>query len=230
MRPQLTRNRCNSVVIKKGCAEQTFANWKPNIVAYKYLKSIGKLTKTRKDEIKAYLKLGYQEILKLSRIYDDGSFSIYEGIKKEDRTWITAFFVKLLTQAKNIVLIDVAKITKALKYLKTVQNENGSFNGSSLNKYSNRIKSNVATSTSLTAFVLSAFIEYNENNDFTDVIDNGVKFLKGQIIDISSMDNYELALSAYALSLNEPKGNETRNLLKKMALKAQQFDGTMEQK
>lgn len=89
-----------------------------------------KLTPSLQSQIQNNLLSGYQHILNFR--LDDGSFSSFARYKDLDHplngsTWLTAYIVRSLNQAKPHINVDEKVLTTGLKYLISQQAENGSF-------------------------------------------------------------------------------------------------------
>lgn len=116
-----------------GCNEQTFNKWYPNILALKYLKSVGKLTKEKEDEIKTNINSGLQKILQIAR--SDGSFNFWED-SDDSNVWLTAYISKLIIMTQEQISIRNRKIEKVLKnaldFIKRKQTGDGGFKDDSV--------------------------------------------------------------------------------------------------
>jgi hypothetical protein len=120
--PEITSTTRNSFVLK-GCNEQTFSSWIPNIAALRYLKSTGHLTKNIEKTALVYLNTGYQKLLTLSN--SNGYYSFWQGY--EPNIWLTAYIAKLLFHIKDYQKINPKLISDALTYVARKQNPDGSF-------------------------------------------------------------------------------------------------------
>lgn len=193
-----------------GCNEQTFHSWIPNIVAMKYLDTIGELTQAQRDSGKTYLQAGNQKLLNLKNDRD-GSFNLYKShtwVKQtayEPNVWLTAYVAKLLAFSKEFYSLNDKLIVDALIFLKKSQNADGSFTSAGLSyDFTTRSGQGVA----LTAFVAIAFIQNKEYApQYKDVINKALNNINEKIG--SLQDNYEIAIASYALSLakHEAKDN-----------------------
>lgn len=234
----------------QGCPEQTFSSWIPNIVAYNYLKSINKLDDDTKKYIRGNLTSKYSDLMKLAKIHNDGSFphwshwtifwtyvnSFANNEKSSkppgngnDRIWMTAYFVNLLTSAKVIIVANETYVVKALKFLKAHQvkssnvTSNGGFKGDNMNGYFD--VNDDQGSIALTAYVVSAIIEtkYEDNDeDYKKVVENGIDFLKSNTINLKNP--FAIALTAYTLSSKNDTSiiTSSKSLLDKLEKTAEQ--------
>lgn len=147
-------------------------------------------------------------VIENARIHKDGSFSTWAE-KTNERAWITSYFVKLLSRAKKIISIEDSRIVKALKFLKSIQKSDGSFDEKTINYV--YMTSNVQSPIPLTAFVISAFLESEHASEYQEVVDKGISYLEKRIVNMT--DNYEMALSAFTLSLKDPSSKNTQSSL-----------------
>jgi CD109 antigen len=110
-----------------GCGEQNMVNFVPNILVLDYLKNIKQLTTDIETKAKSFLNSGYQR--QLTYRHSDGSFSTFgEESDRSGSTWLTAFVVKSLHQAKRYIDIEPKIIETGLRWLSENQASNGSFN------------------------------------------------------------------------------------------------------
>ena len=72
-----------------------------------------------------FLNTGYQRELTYS--HPDGSYSAFGSRDKSGSTWLTAFVVKSFVQAKPYIFIDDDVVIKAVNWLVSQQNPNGTF-------------------------------------------------------------------------------------------------------
>jgi hypothetical protein len=85
-----------------------------DIAAGEYLDSEGKLSGKKLNDIRQFMKLGYEKILeKRNRDY---SFSL-RGETGNARIWLTAYVLKLLNVAQNYIPVDFKHISFALNYI-----------------------------------------------------------------------------------------------------------------
>ncbi|XP_014649443.1 PREDICTED: alpha-2-macroglobulin-like [Ceratotherium simum simum] len=152
------KNTQNLLQMPYGCGEQNMVLFAPNIYVLKYLNETHQLTQEIKSKAIGYLNAGYQR--QLNYKHRDGSYSAFgdQHGKKKGNTWLTAFVLKSLAQARDFIFIDETHITQALTWLSKQQKDNGCFrsSGSLLN---NAIKGGVEDEVTLSAYVTIALLE-----------------------------------------------------------------------
>lgn len=231
---QVISNTESLIKLPIGCPEQTLMTWIPNIVAYDYLNSVGKLTDERRQSLSHNINYGYQKIVLKNDSYIDsyrsmwgshqdlskskGQHKLGDGGKSDYQIWNTAYLVKLLSAANHITSTNSKYVIKSLDYLKNLQKnsshhkENGSFDDRVHIPYYSS-KNEPSSKVPLTAFTISAFLENKQFDDYTDTIRRGVNYLKSEIVNLKK--NFEKAIVAYTLILNQEKfkTNETQELI-----------------
>lgn len=199
-----------------GCNEQQFSSWIPNIVVANYLDSIGKLTNDFKGKLRTHIEKGYQTLANIRN--SDGSYSMFSYIytkSNEPRSiWLTAYFAKMHSffkpYAPNILDYD---LVKTLKFLKSIQNSDGSFTDSTPLHFTYEGNTRSNQGVALTAFVAIAFLKNKPYlKDFQDVVDRAINFTNIRAFKLE--DNYDVALASYALSL--AKHNSTDKFLESL--------------
>lgn len=209
----------------RGCNEQIFSAWIPNIVTIRYLDSIKNLTKTYRDRGKANIEAGYQKLSNIRN--DDGSYNMFKSSFKkqpyEPNVWLTAYIAKLLSYTKNLYALGNSTDTQdkfivgALNYLSKVQLPNGNFPNQTLHY---DISNNSSETVALTAFVAIAFMQNDDyvkqSKVYKTVVSKALNYIDSGSSKIK--DNYDLALVAYALAINKHRNvnDFLNNLVKNM--------------
>lgn len=202
----------------KGCPEQIFASWIPNILAVNYLTTIDKITKEQRNAASINLEKGVQHINKIKT--NDGYFAMFDG---NPNVWFTAYIAKLSAAATGHVALSHVILVKALDWLKGKQNpDDGRFPEEGTNYHAtwheNRYNTESIKGSALSAFVAVAFLENKEyKQHYSDVIDKTMKNLNSTLFQLK--DNYAVAITAYAFSLYKPgEENAYVEQLKKTAI------------
>ncbi|KAL5015784.1 hypothetical protein ScPMuIL_005373 [Solemya velum] len=189
----------NLLRMPTGCGEQILVKFAPGVFISNYPLATEQLTDEIKDKAVEYMVKGYQR--ELTYRQDDGSFS---GFGKRDASgsmWLTAFAVKSFHQAKTHVFIDDAVLVKAIDWMLSRQNADGSF--PEVGKvYDKNMQGASATGSSLTAFVMISLLENKDlqgsiGNRIVASVEKAATFITTRTI----TDIYELAISSYALTL-----------------------------
>ncbi|CAD6997494.1 alpha-2-macroglobulin [Ceratitis capitata] len=193
----LLNNMDHLVRLPTGCAEQTTSSFVPNYVVLEYLNKTNKLTPSLQSQIQNNLLSGYQHILNFR--LDDGSFSSFARYKDLDHplngsTWLTAYIVRSLNQAKPHINVDEKVLTTGLKYLISQQAENGSFlesNDFFFGSYRKPL--------TLTASVLLTLVEAEElSKPYEAEIEKGLQYILNNLG--KEEDLHVKAITAYALN------------------------------
>lgn len=223
-------------ILLTGCPEQTMSAWVPNIVAYKYLSSVGQLDETTKNSLTKNVQLGYEKIVKKSQIgtqgdgwsqsywnsytgMESGQFKLMDNhhtVVRGDAVWNSAYFSKLLSIAKTTASIDDKYIVRLLNFVKTRQQSDGSFHDQvHISYYCSHTTGNRVP---ITAFVVSAFLEHSDSSPYKSDIDLGIQYLNQTVPTMK--DSFHKAITAYAISLHVSKYKsklaENEKLLLKM--------------
>lgn len=187
----------------KGCPEQTFYSFIPNIAAMWYLNSTGELSGNDKEKTKNHIEFGYQEMLKLKGNRTDGSFTFW----KEESVWLTAYLSKIMAHIRTLISIDPKIIECALNFLVS-QESNGNFVEMGMPSYW-AMPRNIhgAHGDALSAFVAIAFLEAKSTvasfTGFKRTVDNILNKVIGKLPEVK--DHHIKAMYAYAFSLNNDK-------------------------
>ncbi|XP_050717837.1 pregnancy zone protein-like isoform X3 [Eriocheir sinensis] len=179
-----------------GCGEQNMINFAPNIYILRYLNTTRQTTPEATEKLLRYMNTGYQRELLYRR--SDGSYSAFGNADDSGSTWLTAFVLKSFAQARDNIQVDEEKLNETRSWLMKQQDTEGCFItvGKVLHKGMQGGLSNSKTPASLTAYVLVALIEADE--DLTSKpVNKAVQCLTSD----TSIHPYTLATKAYALAL-----------------------------
>ncbi|XP_048253381.1 CD109 antigen-like isoform X2 [Haliotis rufescens] len=183
-----------------GCGEQNMITLVPNIVVYKYLNAVNRMTNEIEDKAVKNMKYGYQRELTYMR--DDGSFSAFGQSDPSGSIWLTAFVMKCFSQARGQITVDGKVMSKAFAWIKTGQNNDGTFRvvGKVIHK---EMLGGSSAGKSLTAFI---YIALKESESFLAETDKSsltkaVSYLEGLVNKNELTTTYEMAIVAYALKL-----------------------------
>ncbi|XP_067651485.1 CD109 antigen-like isoform X3 [Haliotis asinina] len=183
-----------------GCGEQNMITLVPNIVVYKYLKAVNRINDDIERKALKFMKAGYQRELNFRR--KDNAFSAFGNSDESGSTWLTAFVMKCFSQARNEITVDGDIMRKAFTWLKTSQNDDGSF------REKGRVihQEMVGGSTGKRALTASIYIALKESESFlaeTDksALTRAVTYLEGLVDSNQLSGTYEMAIVAYALKL-----------------------------
>jgi CD109 antigen len=192
-----------------GCGEQNMILLAPDIFITKYLTESGQLKPEIMAKAEKLMITGYQRELTYRR--SDGSFSAFGQSDKEGSLWLTAFVLKTFAQAKDLIYVDDAVLSRAADWIKSHQNSDGSFDPVGFVHHQDMM-GGATGKTALTAYVATALVEAGDKVGAAKAIG----YLEGQLGKID--DPYTMAITAYALELGQSaKRDEAHDQLMKMA-------------
>lgn len=194
------KNLENLIRMSYGCGEQNMLNFVPNIVVLRYLEATNKSNEAIKTRAVGFMERGYQQELQYLR--SDGSFSAFGNSDPFGSTWLTGFVVKSFLLAKSYITVDMNVVQRALDFLTSKQNLDGSFREDGRVIHSD-MQGGSSSGTALTAYisivlteVLATFPQYETKRN---------QALQNIIISYNESDVYSLGIVSYALSLaNHP--------------------------
>ncbi|XP_048758952.2 CD109 antigen-like isoform X2 [Ostrea edulis] len=189
------------LVMPYGCGEQTMIGFAPDVFVTNYLSATHQLSSDIADKAIGFMEKGYQRELTFQ--HKDGSFSAFGDNDKSGSMWLTAFVAKSFHQAKSHIFIDDETLQRAIDWMISRQNADGSFPepGRVIHK---NMQGGSASGPGLTAFVLISLLE---NNDLKGGVaqriqtasHKAVTYLEGRVSQLT--DDYALAIASYALAL-----------------------------
>ncbi|XP_036614485.1 alpha-2-macroglobulin-like [Trichosurus vulpecula] len=199
------RDTQNLLKMPYGCGEQNMALFAPNIYVLDYLNKTQQLTPEIKSKAIGFLQSGYQR--QLNYKHPDGSYSTFP--RSESNTWLTAFVLKSLAEARRFIFIDETHINQAFIWLSQKQKENGCFrsSGSLLN---NALKGGVDDELTMSAYITISLLEIPLPLSHS-VVRNALFCLESAWMmhqtGVRESNVYTKALLAYAFAL---AGNQVR--------------------
>lgn len=131
----------------------------------------------------------------LARKQSDGSFKFWS----KSSVWLTAYMVKLMNYAKRSIPSAATPINEAKKFIRQMQNPDGSFNDpTNFSPGSSEAQKGIP----LAAYIAIAFMESGEDNDKDEpFVKKALKYITDKAFSLK--DNYALAISSYALALQK---------------------------
>ncbi|XP_072513380.1 complement C3-like [Salminus brasiliensis] len=184
-----------------GCGEQNLMAMVLPLIATNYVDKSSQWEDfgvDKRAEWLQHISTGY--VNELSFRNSDGSFGLFE--KSTGSTWLTAYVVRILSKASNLVSLEENVICDAVKWLiLKAQMPDGVFN--EVFKISSSAMGGKATQLSMTAFVLLALQEAQplcnrRVSTFQQSIDKATHFIEQNIA--SQTDPYAVAMASYALA------------------------------
>jgi CD109 antigen len=183
-----------------GCGEQNMIMLAPDIFITRYLEESGQLKPEIMAKAEMLMTTGYQRELTFRR--QDGSFSAFGEQDQEGSLWLTAFVLKTLSQAQDMLYIDPEVLNRAGTWITSHQHSNGSFEPVGF-LHHEEMMGGVQGKTALTAYVTAALLETGER----EASGSAIQYLESELRSIR--DPYTMALVAYALELGGSAERDT---------------------
>jgi len=174
------------------------------------------------EKAKGYMRIGLDRQARYK--HPDGSYSIWGGDNaKSSSTWLTAFVVKVFSQASRYIEVNEDDLKKSVNWLLETQTPDGCFEKKGY-VHDSRLQGGNSNS-SLTSFVLTSLYEYkqfiNKQDRPTTKFEEKIKrsmetaakclLNMGQSNDYFRDDLYSLSLANYAINL-ATSDNQNLNL------------------
>uniref|UniRef100_A0A3B5R9A9 Alpha-macroglobulin-like TED domain-containing protein n=1 Tax=Xiphophorus maculatus TaxID=8083 RepID=A0A3B5R9A9_XIPMA len=187
-----------------GCGEQNMIHFAPNIYVLRYLSARGSLDPVLQNRAIDYMLKGYEQQLSYQRA--DGSFSAFGQQDSSGSTWLTAFVLRCLLQARPWVGVDGRVLKSAAAWLAAQQAAGGAAAEPGTVIHS-ELQGGLDGPVSLTAYVLVALLEDGyirvSGSDpvlYASRVTSALAYLEARLVQgVSS--NYSLSLLSYALAL-----------------------------
>ncbi|XP_076583682.1 complement C3-like [Chaetodon auriga] len=208
----ISGNSMGSLIYEpRGSGELNMMQMTPSVIATVYLDQTNQWETVglhKRNEALQYIRTGYQNELAFRK--NDGSFSV--GSTYRSSTWLTAYVVKVLAMANNLVPVQNNVICDAVKFLiLNVQQPDGMFRevGTVYNREITGDVYGTDSDASMTAFCLiamqaSRMICAATVNRLPGSIDKAVAYLERRLPHLTNP--YAVAMTSYALA-NENKLN-----------------------
>lgn len=195
--------------IPYGCGEQNMINLVPNLVILNYLQKTNRLKSNQKARAVRNVETGYQRQLNYKR--SDGSFSAFGPSDAQGSVWLTAYVLKTLQQAKQVIGVDEQVIRNAANFLARHSKDDGSIEEVGMLHNKLLQSSGGDNPVYLTAYSMIALLQQPISADneslapvaIEQVLDRGLAFLERQLdaVPESEQDPYNLAILSYTLNL-----------------------------
>lgn len=198
--------------VPHGCGEQTMILLAPVVYTMRYLQRTNQLSEALEGRGKSRLRLGYQREMTFRK--EDGSFSVWRH--RPSSTWLTAFVVKVLSEAAEFIDIDNKVLCSGTEWLLNSQREDGAFiEGFPI--FHKEMMGGLNGEVSMTAYVLISLLEAGcRPNGTDDKILLSLQYLESHLDMLDTA--YPMALTTYALVLgNSHRKMEAIALLKDLS-------------
>ncbi|XP_028817947.1 complement C4-A [Denticeps clupeoides] len=211
----------NLIQLPTGCAEQTMVTMSPAIHAMRFLDATNlwiELKAELRDEAKEMIQNGYNRILTFKK--QDGSYGAF--LKTPSSVWLTAFIAKELTSSRRIIKVEESYIKESISFLVSKQLPSGSFEDPNP-LYDREMKGGIGKSDGdvpLTAFILVTMKHslplygLGDTTMLMQAIEKARSYLEQKLDSLEKP--YDLAITAYALSLTGPKSTVALRAQKKL--------------
>ncbi|XP_010001290.1 PREDICTED: alpha-2-macroglobulin-like protein 1 [Chaetura pelagica] len=192
---QALQNLDHLVQMPHGCGEQNMVLFAPIVYVLQYLEKTRQLTPEIKERATGFLRNGYQ--MQLLYRHRDGSYSVFGQQDGEGNTWLTAFVVKSLGQARKYIYVDDKNVQDALRWLERNQLPSGCFatKGSLFHPF---LKGSADDKITLGAYVAAALLELGRPLQ-GKLMQNTLRCLQQAVHNITNI--YTEAVLAYAFAL-----------------------------
>ncbi|XP_051470116.1 alpha-2-macroglobulin-like protein 1 [Apus apus] len=192
---QALQNLDHLVQMPHGCGEQNMVLFAPIVYVLQYLEKTRQLTPEIKERASGFLRNGYQ--MQLLYRHRDGSYSVFGQQDGEGSTWLTAFVVKSLGQARKYIYVDDKNVQDALRWLEQNQLSSGCFatKGSLFHPF---LKGSADDEITLGAYVAAALLELGQPLK-GKLMQNTLRCLQQAVHNVT--DIYTEAMLAYAFAL-----------------------------
>ncbi|XP_033763816.1 LOW QUALITY PROTEIN: complement C3-like [Pecten maximus] len=206
--------------VPHGCGEQTMILLAPVVYTMRYLQRTEQLTKALEDRGRSRLRLGYQREMTFRKI--DGSFAVWAH--RPSSTWLTAFVVKVLSEATEFIDIDSEVICAGMRWLFRHQRGDGAFM-EIFPLFHKEMMGGMNGEVSMTAYVLITLMEARcRPIDTEQNIVLALQYLESHLDFIDQ--TYPLVLTTYALVLgNSPRKMDAIHYLKTLSVEVNIVDG-----
>ncbi|KAB5550613.1 hypothetical protein PHYPO_G00055780 [Pangasianodon hypophthalmus] len=209
------------IKLPTGCAEQTMVKMSPAIHAMNYLDATNQwlsLKAERREEAQTMIQAGYTRVLTYKK--DDGSYGAF--LKTPSSIWLTAFIAKELSRSRDIIDVTDSYIEEAISYLISKQKADGAWDDPNP-LYDRGMKGGVGQSEDdvpLTAYVLITLnhampvYELGTDTELRVAIEKARSYLLEHLD--AQQNPYAVAITAYALSLNNPQSPDAMRAHRKL--------------
>lgn len=197
------KNLESLIRLPTGCGEQNMMRFVPNIVVLDYLTETGTIRDDIREKAIGFLRSGYQN--QMNYKLKDGSFGIWATSRGS--VFLTAFVAKSLKIADKHMSVDRTVVDNAFAWLAGKQQPDGKFLEVGDIAHADMQGGLRSTNFALTAYVLAAFLETKSiAQTYSNVVRRSTQYLNNNFNNMNNV--YDLALTTYALSLQDPKGSE----------------------
>ncbi|NWI69937.1 A2ML1 protein, partial [Todus mexicanus] len=212
------RNLDHLVQMPHGCGEQNMVLFAPIVYMLQYLEKTRQLTPGIKKRATGFLRNGKWYQIQLQYLHPDGSYSEFGTKDEYGNTWLTAFVVKCLVQAKPYIFMDNRTIQAALTWLESHQLPNGCFRNVG-QLFHTAMKGGVDGEISLAAYITAAYMEAGETPEST-VVHKALGCIALSLPRAASTYTQALLAYTFALAKDSQRTQELLDMLDRKAIRA----------
>ncbi|XP_075265430.1 alpha-1-inhibitor 3-like [Convolutriloba macropyga] len=176
----------------------------PTVYVMRYLNARQESRPELRQKALEYIQVGYSRELQYK--HPDGSFSAFGTSDDSGSTWLTAFVLKVFSQAHGAQLVEVDQSiahTAAKWLVNTAQSESGQFQPKGRVIHSEMVGgvTDDKASVSLTAFVTGALLEAHKAGLLPADAEGGLSAALQYLMDAAHDTNYAKVLVAHTLTM-----------------------------
>uniref|UniRef100_A0A803KGF1 CD109 molecule n=1 Tax=Xenopus tropicalis TaxID=8364 RepID=A0A803KGF1_XENTR len=186
------------IQLPTGCGEQNMIHFAPVIYSLQYLIATNQITEDFRTKAIRFMEKGYQTELNYWR--SGGSFSAFGSRDYSESTWLSAFVLRCLLQARQFISINEEVLYRTKEWLfQNLDEETGIFQepGQILNT---RLQGGSNGVIAHNAYILIALLEDEGNKNVTYRMNKTIQYLENKTEE-GITSNYTLSIVAYALSV-----------------------------
>lgn len=214
------------VQMPSGCGEQNMITLAPQVYVLGYFDATDQQQSDVRSKALNFMKIGIQRELGYER--SSGGYSAFGDQDPESSSWLTAFVLKVFSQATQQVFVAEDILSRAAKFLTASQSRDGSFPilGRVIHQEMVGGQNGVFT---LSCFVTAALIEADNAGvpGLAEPIQRALAYLAGRFDEVAASNQpYSVVLAAYVLQLRANKAQDRAfRALTKLAKR--EIDGTI---
>ncbi|XP_031758762.1 CD109 antigen [Xenopus tropicalis] len=186
------------IQLPTGCGEQNMIHFAPVIYILQYLIASKQITEDFRTKAIRFMEKGYQTELNYQTYY--GSFSAFGSTDFPASTWLSAFVLRCLLQARQFISISEDVLSRTKKWLFFNLNEETGIFQESEQILKTRLQVGSNGVIAHNAYILIALLEDESNKNVAYRMNKTIQYLENKTEE-GITSNYTLSIVAYALSV-----------------------------